>query len=125
MHTAAHMLKSEDNLKELVLSYHVGPRDWTQVIRLSTNTLNCWAILSALNAAFFAMTFYSPLSMDLSFVHAHFTITVLLILVLLSLLFYCYYKPGLELVILLPSSSKYWDYTSGIVGLALTVRGKV
>lgn len=36
MYAMAHVWRSEDNSRELILSYHVGSRDETQVLRVGS-----------------------------------------------------------------------------------------
>lgn len=40
MSAVAHVWRSEDSLQELVLSYHEGPRDHTQIVTLGSKWLH-------------------------------------------------------------------------------------
>lgn len=52
------VLKSEDNLRESVLSSnHVDPDEQTQVIRLVTSSFMLWAISTAHNNCFIDLVF--------------------------------------------------------------------
>lgn len=48
VYTDRYMLRSEDNLGKLVLSFHHREsKEWTLVIRLVASTFTCWAISKA------------------------------------------------------------------------------
>lgn len=43
-HATVYPWRSENNLEELLLSYHVGPGDQIYIIRLDESPFTCWAL---------------------------------------------------------------------------------